>query len=218
MLLILVGLLVGLLILLEVGALQYAYGRLGISAGSALVILALELIGSVVNIPIGWVRSAPVMTVRRVVVFGAVYIVPEVLRERHTLIAVNVGGAVIPTCLSLYLLIHHSLWLSAAAATVIVAVAVRLVARPIPGLGVAVPMFFPGVSAALAGAVLTAPAHTAAVAFISGTCGTLIGADLLTLHRIGDLGAPVASIGGAGTFDGIFVSGIIAVLIVALRG
>jgi uncharacterized membrane protein len=43
--------------------------------------------------------------------------------------------------------------------------------------------------------------------------GTLIGADLLNIGRLGELGAPVASIGGAGTFDGIFLTGIVAVLL-----
>ena len=50
----------------------------------------------------------------------------------------------------------------------------------------------------------------AIVFFISGVIGTLIGADLRNLR---DLGAPVASIGGAGTFDGIFLIGIVAVLL-----
>ncbi len=45
------------------------------------------------------------------------------------------------------------------------------------------------------------------------TMGTLIGADLLKLREISQMGAPVASIGGAGTFDAIFLSGIIAVLL-----
>jgi uncharacterized membrane protein len=46
------------------------------------------------------------------------------------------------------------------------------------------------------------------------TClGTLLGADLLNLGAIDDLAAPIASIGGAGTFDGIFPTGLIAVLI-----
>jgi uncharacterized membrane protein len=51
------------------------------------------------------------------------------------------------------------------------------------------------------------------IAYVSGTLGTLIGADLLNLHHIAELGAPMASIGGAGTFDGIFLSGIIAALL-----
>jgi uncharacterized membrane protein len=51
---------------------------------------------------------------------------------------------------------------------------------------------------------------------VSGTLGALIGADLTNLRGIGKLGAPMASIGGAGTFDGVFLTGIIAVLLVPL--
>ncbi len=45
------------------------------------------------------------------------------------------------------------------------------------------------------------------------TLGSLIGADLLNLKKIPELGTPIASIGGAGTFDGIFLTGIISVLL-----
>ncbi|MCW8828861.1 MAG: DUF1614 domain-containing protein, partial [Gammaproteobacteria bacterium] len=67
-------------------------------------------------------------------------------------------------------------------------------------------------SAALA-AVLIAPEASAPLAYISGTLGVLIGADLLRLKDIRTMGAPFASIGGAGTFDGIFITGIVAVLL-----
>jgi uncharacterized membrane protein len=43
--------------------------------------------------------------------------------------------------------------------------------------------------------------------------GTLIGGDLLHVRQVRRLATPVASIGGAGTFDGIFLTGIIAVLL-----
>jgi uncharacterized membrane protein len=56
---------------------------------------------------------------------------------------------------------------------------------------------------------------TAALAYVAGTLGTLLGADLLNLYRVRQLEAPVVSIGGAGTFDGIFVTGIVAVLLAA---
>ena len=46
----------------------------------------------------------------------------------------------------------------------------------------------------------------------------MIGADLLNLDKIRGLGAPVVSIGGAGTFDGIFLTGIVAVLLASLIG
>ena len=60
------------------------------------------------------------------------------------------------------------------------------------------------------------PVAIAALAYVGGTLGTLIGADLANLGKVQKLGAPVASIGGAGTFDGIFIAGITAVLLAAL--
>ena len=56
----------------------------------------------------------------------------------------------------------------------------------------------------------------APLAYIAGGLGTLIGADLTNLDKVRGLGAPVASIGGAGTFDGIFLTGILAVLLAGL--
>ena len=67
-------------------------------------------------------------------------------------------------------------------------------------------------------ALLVARTNVAAVAYIGGSLGTLIGADLLNLSKVQGLGAPVVSIGGAGTFDGIFLTGIIAVLLASFSG
>ena len=85
-------------------------------------------------------------------------------------------------------------------------------ATPVPGVGIAVPTFIPPLLAA--GVALTLSRRSApALAYIAGSLGTLIGADLLNLGRVQGLGAPIASIGGAGTFDGIFMTGILAVLL-----
>jgi uncharacterized membrane protein len=65
-------------------------------------------------------------------------------------------------------------------------------------------------------ALLLSRTNAAALAYVSGSLGALIGADLLNLGNLQGLGAPVASIGGAGTFDGIFLTGILAVLIASL--
>jgi uncharacterized membrane protein len=84
-----------------------------------------------------------------------------------------------------------------------------------PGLGIAEPVFVPSVTTAIV-ALLLSREQAAPLAYIGGSLGTLISADLLNLGRIRGLGAPVASIGGAGTFDGIFLIGIVAVLIASL--
>ena len=65
-------------------------------------------------------------------------------------------------------------------------------------------------------AIMLSREYAAPLAYIGGSLGTLIGADLLNLGSVRGLGAPVASIGGAGTFDGIFLIGIVSVLIASL--
>jgi hypothetical protein len=88
-------------------------------------------------------------------------------------------------------------------------------ADPVPGLGIAVPVFMPIVVTAIAAMILSRE-DLAPLAYIAGSLGTLIGADLTNLDKVRGLGAPVASIGGAGTFDGIFLTGILAVLLASL--
>jgi len=97
-------------------------------------------------------------------------------------------------------------------ALAIVTYVVYRLARPVPGVGIATPMFIPPLVAALA-ALLINPHWAAPTAYVAGTLGTLLGADLLHLDDLKHLNAPVASIGGAGTFDGIFLTGILAVLL-----
>src|SRR5581483_5956574 len=132
-----------------------------------------------------------------------------------TIVAVNVGGALIPTVMSLYLLVRHNLWISGVLATAVVTIVAHVLAHPIRGLGIAEPVFVPAVSACVV-SLLLAGRRAAPLAYISGSLGTLIGADLLNLDKVRGLGAPVASIGGAGTFDGIFVTGLLAVIYAGL--
>ena len=108
-------------------------------------------------------------------------------------------------------------YFKAAIATLVVTFACYLLAQPVPGIGIAIPSLVPPIIAAMA-ALLVARANVAAVAYIGGSLGTLIGADLLNLSKVQGLGAPVVSIGGAGTFDGIFITGIIAVLLASFSG
>jgi uncharacterized membrane protein len=208
----LVGILVVVIIVIQIGALRYAYMRLGLGRGGALALLVGSLVGSYFNIPVTEVPGQPVTVGAVVDFFGMQYPVPVMIDRPGTLIAVNVGGAVIPACMSLYLLARYRLWLKAAIATAGVAAFIHWMATPVPGLGIAVPVFAPALGAAVA-SLLLARERAAPLAYVTGSLGTLIGADLLNIDKIGDLGAPVASIGGAGTFDGIFLTGILAVLL-----
>jgi uncharacterized membrane protein len=211
----LAGLFALLVILIQVNILRYAYERLGVSSGTALLLLLASLLGSYVNIPIGEFPAQVVRSGQEVVFYGVHYIVPTVERLPRTILAVNVGGALIPAALSLYLLVKNDLWGPGLITTAIVTVLVHLLAEPVEGVGIAVPIFVPPVVTALT-ALLISRHHAAAVAYAGGSLGTLIGADLLNLGAVQGLGAPVASIGGAGTFDGIFLTGIVAVLLASL--
>lgn len=130
----------------------------------------------------------------------------------ETVVAVNAGGAIIPCLMALYLLATTAYPFQALIGVAIVAALSKLLARSVPGLGIALPAFIPPIVAALIGLIL-APDQAPMVAYISGTFGVLVGADLLNLKNLTALQAPVVSIGGAGTFDGIFLTGIIAVLL-----
>jgi len=198
--------------LVELGILKYAYQRMGIPPRYVLAILLLSLLGSAVNIPIAQLPPEEMVSARVVDFFGMQYVVPQVQEWPGTIIAINVGGALIPVILSLYLLAKNRLHVRAVLAIAAVAVVTHSLAYPIRGVGISVPVFIPPAVAAIAG-MLLGWRQAAPLAYIAGSMGTLIGADLLNLGRIQGLGAPVASIGGAGTFDGVFLSGIIAVLL-----
>ncbi len=212
---ILVVLFAGLIILIQLRILSYAYMRLGVGPGVALVLLFGSLIGSYFNIPITVLHASPVRSGQIVEFFGMRYIVPVVVSWPGTVLAVNVGGAIIPTLMSTYLIIRYQFWLKAALVTAAIAFVIHSMATPVPGIGIAVPVFAPVMTTAILAFILSRE-YAAPLAYIGGSMGTLIGADLLNLDKIGSLGAPVASIGGAGTFDGIFLTGILAVLLAGL--
>jgi uncharacterized membrane protein len=198
------------IVLIEFRIVRYAYEKIGIDRRYVFTLLLLSLVGSYINIPIVELAPEEMATDQTAEYYGMRYVIPDVDEWPRTIIAVNVGGAVIPTLLSIYLLIKNRLYFRGLIAVAVVSFVVHLLARPIPGVGIATPVFIPPLAAAGV-ALLLDRKKAPALAYVAGTMGALIGADLLNLAKIQGLGAPVASIGGAGTFDGIFVTGIVAV-------
>jgi uncharacterized membrane protein len=147
----------------------------------------------------------------------------------HPLIlAVNLGGCIIPLLISAHLIIRHQVTLRKALLGLgVVAAITYWVAQAVPGEGIVLPVWLSPLLAATMGLLLAKGFRRAPpLAYISGTLGTLVGADLLSLFTPGILPALspvelhqakplVLSIGGAGVFDGIFLTGIIAVLLAA---
>lgn len=208
---------VGLLIvgLVAFDALSYAYRRIGISVEWMAIIMAAALLGSLINIPVARLRAEVRKVSAPVTVFGVTYRVPLVINTGRTIIEVNVGGAIVPTAVAIYLICHDRLRLSVLIATLAVIAIVFAVARPVPGVGIVTPSLVPPLAAALVAVWLGGHA-VAAVAYVAGTFGTLVGADILNMPRVRSLQAPVVSIGGAGTFDGVFLTGLAAVLLASL--
>jgi len=190
-------------------------GKLHVSSEGAALLMVSIILGGFINIPIRrYVRHEEVI-MHPLAVFGLSGYWPQLRRvRRETIIAVNVGGCLIPTALALYELVHlaESAWpilAVTALACTLNAFVCYLVARPVPGIGIVMPGFVsPIVAAGLA--VLLAPDQAAPVAYVAGVAGPLIGADLLHLGDIRKTAVGLASIGGAGTFDGIVLSGIVA--------
>lgn len=200
-----------LLMSIQFGALSVAFEKLDLAPDSALLLFLTILGGSLVNLPLFSMKSEPPNLEK----------MPQNLREFYsqmpytgsTIVMVNVGGCVVPTAFCLYLLVHHPLNLfHVTLAVAAVTLLCFKTTRSVPGIGLGAPMFLAPLTAALASITLDS-ANAAPLAFISGTLGVLIGADLLHLADIRRLGTPYASIGGAGSFDGIFISGLVAVLL-----
>ncbi|MCC7058688.1 MAG: DUF1614 domain-containing protein [Burkholderiaceae bacterium] len=208
-----VALIVFLVTAVQIGVLRFAFGRLGLSADSAMLLLMVTLLGSMLNLPLFTVPTDPAEQERRL------RDMPRSLMRRirvipgRTLIAVNVGGCVVPLAFSLYLFNHSQPGLlHVLAAVASVAIVSYGISFSVPRIGIVMPVLIAPLAAAIA-AVTLDPEQAPALAYIGGTLGVLIGADILRLKDIGKLGEPVASIGGAGSFDGIFVTGIVAVLL-----
>jgi uncharacterized membrane protein len=136
-------------------------------------------------------------------------------RERRgTIIAINIGGYLISVALAIYETGHLVMTGWRPVSGLLLAIFLNTVTcywleKPVEGIGIAMPDLFPPLLAEIS-ALLLVPDQAPPVAFVAGVLGPLIGADLLHLCDIGKIATGIASIGAAGTFDGIVFSGIVA--------
>ena len=185
------------------------FERAGVPRSAAGALVFLSLAGSLVNLPLK-VRNVPGEP--QPFQIGHYVFLRRPPMERQV-IAVNVGGALIPIVLSVWILVSNRSFWQTAAATVLVILVTNRVARRVPGKGIEMPALLPPAVAAFAAVVLSGGSgrgEATAIAYVAGTMGTLIGADVLNLRNLRDMGPGVMSIGGAGVFDGVFLSGIVA--------
>lgn len=199
-------------IILQLGVFGIVLTKLGLSPDSAILLLGSTLMGSLINLPLFNIKATteitpPPFPLPRLFISSS-----EFSRDK-TIIAINVGGALVPIYFSIYLMVIHPLnTLQIIPAIIVVSAICFYFSRPIKGLGIGMPIFVAPLTAAIV-ALTIAPSQSAPLAYICGTLGVLIGADLFRIKDIKHMGVPIAAIGGAGTFDGIFFTGIIAVLL-----
>ena len=199
--------------MIQVHLFEIAFAKLGLTPEATLMILIGTLLGSGINIPLFKLKTREVGHLVMLPGRKPIWELFQPAREGYTVIAINVGGCLIPVGLCLYFislqLVSPLHWLIALA--VIGALSYKL-SKPIPGIGIAMPILIAPLASVIV-ALLLDPAHAAHLAYIGGVLGVLIGADVFKLKSVASLGVPVASIGGAGTFDGIFMTGMIAALL-----
>ncbi len=194
-------------------AVQTSFVKLGVPRGMVTFVMVASVLGSAINVPL-WERSAGLARGQVWRIGGFLYYQPPHVERQ--LVAVNVGGAVIPVLISLWLLGEAPFW-KIVAATVAVAVVCHATARPVPGRGIQMPLIVAPLTSAVLATLLTLNAgdslQAAPIAYVAGSMGTLVGADLLNLRRLGEVGEGVMAIGGAGVFDGVFLVGLVAAFI-----
>jgi uncharacterized membrane protein len=213
-LLLLLFLVAFLVTVIQLQVFSIAFQKLGLSPRGALLLVMCVLFGSAINIPVTTIDSvSPPVPPPDISRWGRLWPAAEPGYPGKTIIAINLGGCIIPVGLCLYLLVRQLVDpFDLLLALMIVTAVSYLFSRPIPGIGVGMPVLIAPVAAVLA-ALLLEPANAAPLAFSSGVLGVLLGADILRLADIRKMGVRFASIGGAGTFDGVFLTGIIAVLL-----
>jgi uncharacterized membrane protein len=185
------------------------FEKLGISPEFTSILLFLILIGSWINIPI----TKKQLIYQEKVSFFGLFRKPAIGIQA---VAINLGGGVIPILLSFYFL--YKAWQSGLSlvpilqATLLMIIIAKVLAKIIPGRGIVISAFVPPIFAAFL-AWIFIPNFMAPASFIIGSLGTLIGADLLNLNRAQRISPGLLSIGGAGVFDAVFLTGIISAIL-----
>jgi uncharacterized membrane protein len=216
-----VGVLLGFLLLFPLflaDTLLMALAELGLNPAMSLYTILAIFLGGMVNVPVKRIPRSDYIDVMPFGLFGVGRLVPRFVRRRtYTVIAVNIGGCMVPCLIAAYELVRIAEYGPDALVVTIASIGITtgvcyVLARPVPNVGITMNALVPALVAAACGLIL-AREIAPPVAFTAGVLGTLLGADLLHMRDIRKITTGVASIGGAGTFDGIVLSGFIATLL-----
>ncbi|MFQ3584585.1 MAG: DUF1614 domain-containing protein [Cyanobacteriota bacterium] len=198
---------------LAVDVVALAVAKLGFSRDAALLLLVAVLVGSPINIPLYRVECEVTVVEDLASLWMRQFLgIPLMKMPQETVIALNVGGGLIPMVLALYQFGRANVALILAILALVTVVS-YFASHVVPGIGIQMNPLIAPATAALA-AFLLAGEEAPAVAFAGGVLGTVIGADLLHLPEVLRRNCSgILSIGGAGVFDGIALCGLFALLL-----
>lgn len=216
----LIGIVLLLIPLLFLGIVGAAFTRLGLSWVAALSLVMLMLAGSFVNIPV-WRIQRDIVRSMHTDTTGCGPDSSFASPIWETIISINLGGAIVPLCISAYLIYRAvpvagtGLLISIAVCSAVVLAITFVSTKEIVCAGIRVPVITPAFTALIAGLLLAGGVGliAAVTAVAGGVFGTLSGGNLAYLPRVRDLEVPAVSIGGSGTFGSIFLCCILPALI-----
>jgi len=206
-------------IMLFINVVKDAFVHLGLPPLAASFFVFLSVVGSLINIPLKEYMNTRTVSYQQPNIPFMAWLYPQSKSYQQvvtkTTLAINLGGAVVPLLICLYIFLRYPGYvLPWCLITIPIAVIVCYkIARIIPNVGVAMPTFIPPITASFLAMIFVGGGDVVSLSYVTGVLGVLIGADLLNLSKITQTTASTISIGGAGTFDGIFLTGIVSVFL-----
>jgi uncharacterized membrane protein len=203
-----------------VEAMNEALEKLHLAPQTAALAVVGIFAGGLINLPVYRIERSEPQPIEPLAIFGLGGRFPAWHpMRRDTVIAINVGGCVVPLLIAAWETSHvirAGPWAMVSlmlAALVSILVCYSL-ARPVSGIGIMMPALAPPVASVVTTWLLLGAGEyeniRAGVAFVAGVLGPLVGADLFHLADVKRVPTGMLSIGGAGTFDGIVISGLVA--------
>jgi len=219
-----------LFIFLPVSLVADAFSKLGLTPAQGVLMLIAILLGRMINIPVHTSERLVVVTRPRSMSFGMdeggrpVRIEEEAESElKKQVFALNVGGFVMPLLLSVTFIIRQHMIFQAGGVypwigfvLLMVAAGCYAMSKPDPFTGMRIPLVLPALITFLCVYFIVPPEYRPVAAYVAGTMGAVLGGNVIPLlvprfrNRVG---TQMVSIGGPGTFGGVFVAGILSVLL-----
>lgn len=203
--------------LLEISPGPALQKTLGMPVLHVVTLYEMLLITAIFNIPVYEFKSARDSETRYAAYLGGKYQLP-VWHGHNTIVSINFGGCIVAIFASVLLALQLNP-LTVLLSIAVVSLGVFLTSRPSRSIGFYVPPYVPPVLAVVVSLVAlhiyagdASLFQVGRLGFVSGVFGTLIGTSLLNVTRMHKIGTSFISVGGIGSFDGIFLSGVLATI------